>query len=151
MKGLTAGNILALLAVALIGVPVYTVWKALSDEKLLARLMSTYEEIPQPSGCTLRHVRQRGGPDLYSVSSGFAFQGVDRWFVSVVVSHAPSEGEIEAYCASLKLISDRMLQRGTDGDAEFHPGSVQGPQADRGRHDGPVPASPEEETEEEGQ
>jgi hypothetical protein len=147
IKGLSAGNILALAAVAVIAVPVYIVWKAVGDPEsgLMDRLMSTYEEIPQSSGCTLRHVQERGGPDLYSVSSGFAFQGADRWFVSVVVPHEPSVEEIDSYCASLKLISDAMLDRGRD--PEIHGGPVPGAEADRGGHDRPVPADAAEEAE----
>ena len=149
-KGLTVSNVLVLALLAVVAVPVYVIYKALSDEMLLDRLMSTYEEISQPSGCTLRHVQERGGPELYSVSSGFAFQGADRWFVSVVVQREPSQDEIDTYCASLKLIADAMLARG-NGGSEIHPGSMPGAQTNGSGHDGAVPADPapaEEEAEE---
>jgi hypothetical protein len=118
IKGLTISNVLVIAALAVVAVPVYVIWRALGDEKLLDRFLSTYEEESnQQSGCTLRHVQQRGGPDLWSVASGFAFSGSDRWFVSVVLPHSPSAEEINSYCESLKLIADRMLSRGHgDGD-----------------------------------
>jgi hypothetical protein len=85
----------------------------LNDEKLMNRFMSEYEEFSnQQSGCVMRHVKQRGGPDQWGVSSGFAFQGADRWFVSVVLQHEPTLEEVASYCESLKLIADRMLDSG---------------------------------------
>ena len=84
---------LALLVV--IAVPVYVVYKALGDDKLLDRLMSTYEELDsQRSGCALRHVQERGGPELWGVSSGFAFHGAERWYVNVLLDHEPSSEEL---------------------------------------------------------
>ena len=80
---------------------------------------------------------------MWGVSSGFAFQGADRWFVNVLLDHSPNNEEIASYCASLKLIGDRMLDRGHDdldapvvdqpgGDTEIHRGPVQGPAPDGG-------------------
>jgi hypothetical protein len=128
--------IIALLVI--IGVPVYVIWKALDDDKLLDRFMSTYEETAsQISGCVLRHVQQRGGPDMWGISSGFAFQGTDRWAVSVILTHEPDAGEIESYCEALKLIADRMLQRGNGddngGNGQVHPGPMPGAPPDGGQ------------------
>lgn len=115
VKGLSVANVLVIAMLAIVAVPVYTIWKALGDDKLLDRFMSTYEEsASQMSGCTLRHVQARGGPDTWGISSGFAFQGGDRWFVSVALSHDPSAEEIASYCESLKLIADRMLVHSPD-------------------------------------
>jgi hypothetical protein len=111
VKGLTVSNVLVIALLAIVAVPVYVIWRALNDEKIMDRLMSTYEEIGnQQSGCALRHVQERGGPDLWGVSTGFAFQGSTRWFVNAVLTHEPSREEIVSYCESLKLIADRMLQ-----------------------------------------
>jgi hypothetical protein len=119
IKGLSITNVLVIAMLAVVAVPVYTIYKALGDDKLLDRFMSTYEEeASQMTGCTLRHVQERGGPDIWGISSGFAFQGDDRWFVSVALSHDPSSEEVASYCESLKLIADRMLDRGRgDRDA----------------------------------
>jgi hypothetical protein len=120
IKGLTISNVIVIAALAIVAVPVFVVYKAVSgNEKLLNRFLSTYEEeTNQQSGCMLRHVQQRGGPDQWAVSSGFAFTGADRWFVSVVLNHAPGSEEIVSFCESLKLIADKMLDRGRgDGTA----------------------------------
>jgi hypothetical protein len=113
VKGLSITNVLVIAMLAIVAVPIYIIYRALNDEKLLERLLSTYEETSsQMTGCTLRHVQERGGPELWGISSGFAFAGTDRWFVSVVLSHEPSNDEIVSYCQSLKLITDAMLRNG---------------------------------------
>jgi hypothetical protein len=144
VKGLTLTNALVIILLLITLVPAYVVYRALDDDKLMDRLLSTYEELSsQHSGCTVRHVQERGGPDLWGVSSGFAYQGADRWFVNVVLTDEPSSEEIFSYCESLKLIADRMLERG--GTGEIYPGSVPGAQTDRGGYDRPVPAGEEDE------
>jgi hypothetical protein len=113
IKGLNLQNVLIIALLVVIGIPTYAVWRVLNDEKLMNRFMSEYEEFSnQQSGCVMRHVKQRGGPDQWGVSSGFAFQGADRWFVSVVLQHEPTLEEVASYCESLKLIADRMLDSG---------------------------------------
>lgn len=135
VKGMTVGNVVVIAMLAVIAVPVYVVYKALSNDKLLDRLMSTYEVIGSEQGCAVRHVQERGGPDLWGVSSGFAFQGDARWYVNVILDHAPAADEIATYCASLKLIADRMLERGN----EVHPGSVPGTAPDGSRYGRDLP------------
>src|SRR5262245_62124803 len=123
IKQLSFTNLLTLFLVLLMGLPTYVIWKALSDDKLMDRLMSTYEEFPdQASGCLLRHVQERGGPDMWGVSTGFAFRGADRWFVSVLLIHQPGNEEFVSYCESLKLIADTMLARGGANGALGVPG-----------------------------
>lgn len=117
VKGLTLGNVLIIFLLVVIAVPVYVIYKALGDEKLLDRLMSTYEEMPDQSGCVVRHVALRGGPDQWGISSGFAVQGSARWFVSVIMDRAPTHEEVESYCEALKLIVDQMrADRGAHDD-----------------------------------
>lgn len=108
-KGLTFANVIIIALLVAIAIPVYIVYRALGDEKLLDRLLSSYEEIPSDSDCTLRQVKERGGPERWSVSTGFAFAGADRWQVSVVLDHAPVEDEIASHCATLLLIVDQMM------------------------------------------
>lgn len=136
VKGLTISNVLIIALLACIAVPVYVIYRALDDEKLLDRLMSSFEEIHSNSGCAVRHVKERNGPEMWGISSGFAFQGADRWFVNVVVSAKPTEDQIATYCESLKLIADRMLERG----GQVHQGPVQGTKTDRSGHPGDLPA-----------
>ena len=146
-KGLSFANVLIIALLVIIAIPVYVVYKALGDEKIMDRLLSTYEEIDSISGCAVRHVQERGGPDMWGVSSGFAFQGADRWYVNVLLTRPPTDSEIASYCESLKLIADRMLDRSGDdergGNGAVHEGSVPGAAADRGDRPG-MPAAPEE-------
>jgi hypothetical protein len=137
---MTVSNVLVVALLAVIAVPVYVIYKAVGNEALLDRLMSTYEVLGSQAGCSVRHVQERGGPDLWGVSSGFAYQGEARWFVNVMFDHMPTPDEIAAYCASLKLIADTMLERG-----EVHPGSVPGASTDGGGHNGALSETPAEE------
>jgi hypothetical protein len=139
IKGLTISNVLVIALLAVVAVPVYVVYKALSDDKLMDRLMSTYEVIGTKQGCAVRHVQERGGPGLWGVSSGFAFQGADKWFVNVMLDHAPTDDEIAAYCESLKLIADRMLERGST----IHQGPMPGAATDGSGHQGDLPPAAE--------
>jgi hypothetical protein len=152
-KGLTLANVLILALLAAIAVPIYVIYRALGDEKIMDRLMSTYEEIDDhTSGCAIRHVQERGGPDLWGVSSGFAFQGRDRWYVNVIIDHSPSEEEIISYCESLKLIGDKMLANNgappavePSGDGEVQPRPMPGAAPDRGRYNWAMPPATETE------
>ena len=141
VKGLTLSNVVVIALLAMIAIPVYITYRALNDEKILDRLMSSYEVVDsQGSGCTVRHVKERSGPDQWGVSAGFAFQGSDRWFVNVVLDHGPSKEEIYTYCESLKLIADRMLSR----EGEVHEGPVPSTETDGGGHNGDLSTDTEE-------
>jgi hypothetical protein len=141
VKGLSLTNVLVIALLAVIAVPTYVIYRALGDDRLMDRFMSAYEEVSsQNVGCALRHVKARGGAHQWGISAGFSFVGSDRWFVNVVLDHAPSPEEIVSYCESLKLIADRMLDRGhrldaplvdqPGGGAEVHVGPVPGIKAD---------------------
>jgi len=147
-KGLTIGNVLVLGALMLIAVPVYVIYRALGDDALLDRLMSTYEVIDSKQGCSVRHVQERGGPEMWGVSSGFAFQGRDRWYVNVLLDRDPTEEEIATYCESLKLIADRMLSNESGTGDEIYERPVPGVDPDRSGHAGDLPADSETETKE---
>lgn len=108
VRGLTLTNVLVVALLAIVAIPAYTIYRALNDPAVMNRLMSTYEEHPDQSGCLIRHVKQRGGPDMWSIASGFAIAGVDRWFVSVIIPHAPTAEEVASYCESAKLLADAM-------------------------------------------
>jgi hypothetical protein len=141
VKGLSLSNVLVIALLVVIALPAYVVYKALGDDALMDRFMSTYKEVSsQNVACPVRHVQARGGPELWGISAGFAYAGADRWFVNVVLDHAPTNEELVSYCTSLKLIADRMLERGRidapvvdrpGGDAEIQPGPVPGAAPDR--------------------
>jgi hypothetical protein len=139
LSGLTLNNVLVMALLALVAVPVYVVYKALGDDALLDRLMSTYEVIDTKQGCLVRHVQERGGPALWGVSSGFAFQGEARYYVNVIVETLPTDDEVAAYCAVLKLIADRLVER----DGEVQRGPLPGTAPDGGGYDGDMPATEE--------
>jgi hypothetical protein len=109
VKGLTLTNALVIILLLIAAVPAYVVYRALGDDQLMDRLMSTYETLDSDSGCIVRHVQERGGPDLWSVGRGFAYQGDARWSVNVVLSRMPDTAEIASFCESLGLITDKML------------------------------------------
>jgi hypothetical protein len=118
VKGLSLQNVLVIALLVVIAVPTYVIYRALDNDALMDRFMSTYEEVSnQNVPCALRHVQARGGPDEWSISTGFSFVGRDRWFLNVVMSHQPSPEEIVSYCETLKLIADKMLDRGFRLDA----------------------------------
>ena len=110
VKGLTLANVLVIAMLMIIAVPVYIIYRAINDEHLLDLFLSSYEEVSgRHGGCILRHVRERGGQHFWGVSTGFAFQGSDQWQVSVILTQNPTNEEIASFCASLKLITDKML------------------------------------------
>jgi hypothetical protein len=111
IKGLSLTNVLIIALLAVIAVPVYVVYRALNEPAVMDRLMSSYREYPnQISGCTMREVKERGGPDMWSVSAGFAFHGSARWYIAVAMSTKPSDTEIAAHCEALKRIADSLLR-----------------------------------------
>jgi hypothetical protein len=111
VKGLSLGNVLIIALLVVIAIPAYLTYKALNDPVVMDRLMSSYREYPnQISGCTLREVKERGGPDMWSVSAGFAFHGSARWYIAVGLTAKPSDAEITTHCETLKRIADGLLR-----------------------------------------
>lgn len=110
IKGLSWTNLLVIFALLLMLIPAYVVYRALNDEALLDRFLSSYREVPSTTGCTVRVVAERGGPERWSISTAYAAQGADRWTVGVILDSEPKEEQIESYCAALNLIVDRLHQ-----------------------------------------
>jgi len=109
LKGLTLTNALVIVLLVVAVIPAYFVYRALGDPALLDRFLSNYRELPSNgSNCAIREARLKGGAQTWIISTGFAYAGADRWAVSVVLDHAPSEEEIASYCATLGLIVDKM-------------------------------------------
>lgn len=108
IKTLTLTNVLVIALLTMIAVPAYLFYKALNDAAIMDRLMSQYREVASPTSCTVREAKERGGPDLWAISTGFAFQGNDRWVVSVVLPKEPTPAEVESFCQAAKLIVDSM-------------------------------------------
>lgn len=110
VKGLSLSNVLIIALLAVIAVPVYIVYRALNDAAVMDRLLSSYKEVPNTSGCTLREVKSRGGPARWAIATGFAFHGADRWSVNVILDQQPSTEQLVSNCETLKLIADNVLK-----------------------------------------
>ena len=110
VKGLSLTNVLVIALLALIAVPTYLAYKMLNDPAVMDRLLSSYKELPNGSGCVLREVKERGGPDMWAISTGFAFHGSDRWYVAVGLTHPPDANDLTSHCETLKRIADTLTQ-----------------------------------------
>jgi hypothetical protein len=109
-KGLTLTNVLIIALLVLIAIPAYFVYSVLNDPAVMDRFLSSYTEVTDDkTDCTVRKARARGGPWLWSISAGFAFQRSSRWSISVILPAEPNDADIASYCATLALIVDRML------------------------------------------
>jgi hypothetical protein len=109
VKGLTITNAIVIIMLALVIIPGYFVYRALNDEKLLDRFTSRFEELSGwQSPCTIRTAKQIGGPQMWAISTGFAYDGNDRWTLSVVMDHMPSPDDVHSYCETLELLVDFM-------------------------------------------
>lgn len=108
IRSLTLSNVLVIFLLVLMAVPVYILYRALSDEALLDRFLSSYRVVRTKGGCTIRVVAERGAPEQWSISTGFAAGGNERWNVSVILEQEPSEDEITSHCATLMLIVERL-------------------------------------------
>lgn len=109
VKGLTITNVLVIILLALIMGPAYIVYRALNDQTLMDRFLSHYAEIAsEDTNCLIRKLRMRGGPDAYSIATGFAYYGSDRWQIGVVMLRQPDHDDIVSYCATLNLLVDFM-------------------------------------------
>lgn len=107
VKGLTISNVLVIAMLGVIAVPIYAAYRILNDEALLDKLLSSYKEYPpSDAGCTIRELRPRSAAAQWTIATGFAYEGTDRWLAGVVLDHSPNEAERESYCASLKLITE---------------------------------------------
>jgi hypothetical protein len=110
LKSLTFTNVAIIALIAMVAIPVYATYKLMTDPDMLNRFLSSYDEYTEvETGCTVRTVRLRGGPWRWSISTGFAYQGSDRWTVAVILQTEPTPTDVESYCAALGLIVDKML------------------------------------------
>ena len=110
VKSLSLSNVLIIALLAVIAIPVYIVYRALNDAAVMDRLLSSYKEVPNTSGCTLREVKSRGGPARWAISTGFAFHGADRWSINVILDQQPTTEQLVSNCETLKLIADGVLR-----------------------------------------
>ena len=109
VQSLTLTHVLIIALLVAIAIPTYIAWRFLNDASMLNKFTSFYEEISSAqSPCTVRIASQRGADPIYSVTTGFAFQGSDRWNIGVILTHKPDDGEVISYCEVLNRIVDYM-------------------------------------------
>jgi hypothetical protein len=106
LRSLTFQNVAVLAAIVALVIPVFVIWKALSDPAVLDRFLSSYRVVRTSGGCVVRAAKERGGPEQWSISTGFAAGGTERWTVGVILEREPTEEQIVSHCATLNLIVD---------------------------------------------
>ena len=109
LQSMTLQNVLTLALVVLIAAPSFILYQFITDASLLNKWASFYEELSSDKvSCTLRIASQRGSDPIHSISTGFAYQGSDRYIVGVILDHRPDEGDLVSYCEVLNKIVDHM-------------------------------------------
>jgi hypothetical protein len=109
IKGLSLTHVLIIALLVLIAAPTFILYRFLTDASLLNKWTSFYEELSSDKvGCTLRIASQRGADPIYSISTGFAVGGSDRYTVGVILTHQPDQGQLVSYCEVLNKIVDHM-------------------------------------------
>ena len=122
VKGLSLTNVLIIALLILIAIPTYVLYRFMNDASLLNKFTSFYEELTNDKvSCVLRIASQRGHDPYYGISTGFAYQGADRWTVGVILEHKPDDGQLVSYCETLNLIVDYM--RRPDAKSPTYPNS----------------------------
>ena len=109
LKGMTLTNALVVFLLVAALVPAYLLYITINDETMMGKFLSYYEEVTtDKTACTLRIASIRGGSEQYSITTGFAYEGSDRWMVGVLLNHKPDDTALVSYCATLELIVDFM-------------------------------------------
>jgi hypothetical protein len=122
VKGLSLNNVLIIMLLMIVVIPSYLIWRVLNDPAMLGRFLSSYEEVLSDKWpCTLRIASLRGAGDQYSISTGFAYQGSERWTLAVLMDRKPTDEEMISYCETLNLLVDFM--RNPDARSPVFPGT----------------------------
>ena len=122
IKELSLTNVLVIIILVIALVPAYALWRLLNDASMLGKFLSYYEEIASDkSPCTIRIASLRGSGEQYSISTGFAYEGSDRWTIAVLLDHKPDDTQLQTYCETLNLIVDYM--RRPDAPSPMFPNS----------------------------
>jgi hypothetical protein len=109
VKGLSLTNALVIVVLVIALVPAYLLYTLVNDKVMMGKFLSSYEEISSDkTPCTLRVASLSGSGDTFGISTGFAYEGSDKWVVSVILTHHPDAQEIYSYCATLNLLVDFM-------------------------------------------
>lgn len=108
LQSLTLRNVAILALILALALPVWIIWKVFSDPALLDRFLSSYRVVRTEGGCTVRVVAERGAPEQWAISTGFAAGGNERWTIGVVLEREPTGEQIVSHCATLMHIVDAL-------------------------------------------
>ena len=110
IKGISLTNVLIIALLIAIAIPTFILYRFMTDSSLLNKFTSFYEELGLDKvACTLRIASQRGADPIYSIGTGFAYQGSDRYLDGRPAHpQAPTTASWPAYCETLNLIVDFM-------------------------------------------
>ena len=92
-------NVGVILALVVIAIPSYLVYRLATDNKFASIFFSTYSEHSIPAtDCFMRIASVSGGHEDYRVSRPFAYSGQDRWVISVETPYQPDANQAVALC-----------------------------------------------------
>jgi hypothetical protein len=131
-KGLTPTNAVAILILLCGLVPAYVVYRLVTDATLLDRFLSAYVIEPTQTACRLVKARERGETFTYAVTTGFAFEGQDRWSIGVIMNQEPSEEDMQADCHLLQAIIGYMHGMGPPPDILWQMEDIEGREGEKG-------------------
>jgi hypothetical protein len=99
IKGMTLRNVGVILALVVVAIPSFLVYKLATDNKFASVFFSTYSEQAIPAtDCFLRIASVSGGREDYRISRPFAYSGRDRWVVSIETPDQPNADQSVALC-----------------------------------------------------
>jgi hypothetical protein len=99
LKSLTFRNVGVILALAVVAVPGYLVYRLATDPQFASVFFSTYSEASVPAtDCFIRIASVSGGREDYRVSRPFAYSGRDRWVISIETPDEPNADQTVALC-----------------------------------------------------
>jgi hypothetical protein len=132
LRSLTLTNAVVIVLLACGLVPAYVVYRLLTEPALLDRFLSSYTPLPSNTSCRLIRARQRGEDYTYAITTGFAFEGTERWTIGVTLPHEPSAEQQQSNCLLLQTIIDFMHGMGPAPDLVWQQKDIQGREGQKG-------------------
>jgi hypothetical protein len=132
LKGLTFGNVLAIVLLFLGSIPAYVTYRLASDPALLDRFLSAYSVSDPVGACRVVKARQRGEVYSWAITSGYALEGNQRWTLGTVMNREPTTEEINSNCALLQATIDFLHGTGPPPGMIWQMKDVQGREGQKG-------------------
>jgi hypothetical protein len=127
---LTNAAVIVILLFAL--VPAYVVYRLVTDPDLLDRFLSSYAAVGAEGPCRIIKARERSEHYTWAITSGFAFEGNQRWTLGTVMTRQPTDEEIRSNCAILQAIIDFMHGDAAPPDIIWQTKDIQGREGEKG-------------------